>query len=625
MASLTGIDAPGAYPATPLNEEPTRQTQRDQVHQQGLGNDIEHNVPIGRNINDSGSHGAESSLSRDTNHPALAHRSQPQHTPRTVATETQSGVRGSSNLAGTGTKEDSTSRGIESQGPGVMTGAYSRVGNQDSTIPQSGNYTYGNEPAPRSTVDRHSQNHLETGVADTTTNALTPVNTPAESARLDRNRSGAVKDTTSHSTAQSNVHRTSQEKHKDPYWGDIPFGTGIYNGVTGHGSNESPTAHKRPSTEENEHDAARNTGIYNGVTGHGSGEFDNRRTEGQDRDAVLGGTHGQREFPLVSDSTTGAGAQQRGNQPEPGRDSHFKEVLAGTGATAAAGGYAAHKHHDDKKASSKEARVADESVENEKSEEHGRKKFALPIHSLRHKDERISDNKNEERQRRSNPMMMAAKPAAAEPRTETDLRANQPSTLGDEKMRKQEKDSSNAGYYGAGAAAAAAGAGAYGAHEYSKHRDVERNDVPERDNVVPSSGTSSNYSNNTQNTNTREPALTNAQLGNEATPGHTMHQNTPSSMLPTSGAKQPDQLAHHSGLAHEGHGLRRSGAAEAEASDVKVGGAHSPEELRANPSLGGQYNMLSSGTPSGINLEQGKTTTKEGQGQGHSKFLSNAH
>ncbi|KAI0395847.1 hypothetical protein F5Y17DRAFT_456523 [Xylariaceae sp. FL0594] len=81
-----------------------------------------------------------------------------------------------------------------------------------------------------------------------------------------------------------------QRDNKEPYWGDLTIGTGIYNGVTGHGSNESPQVRDRSASRDRyyqngsgSNSALTSHGVYNGVTGLGSDESTRDRSAGRDQ------------------------------------------------------------------------------------------------------------------------------------------------------------------------------------------------------------------------------------------------------------------------------------------------------------------------------------------------------
>ncbi|KAI1276769.1 hypothetical protein F5Y07DRAFT_365955 [Xylaria sp. FL0933] len=393
MASLN-LDAPGAYPETPANEEPRQQQQTQpgssnltQETPRSLGNDAH---PSGHYFNDSGIY------------------------------------------------VDNSSLGNETTKPGVMTGAYSRVGAQDSAPKQNANYTYGDTSStaqqPRVSGSKNLQQYNGGGLRPLhTPNPLdTPANTPAESNKTlgskvnntttntapnnntNNNTSNITSNTTSNTTSsakdhvphsgnkvQAGLHGKSSTEHSEPYWGSIPFGVGVYNGVAGHGSDEAPVTHHNESRNDRDGNQIANGGVYNGVAGHGSdaspvthhkspvedpADNDTTISHSGIHNGVIGygskestsprtskydqytttdtpssssPSHQQRAFPLVNNGEAPTTGVKSNDADAKKRDSRFEEALAGA-TVAAAGGYAAHEYSSSKNDRANEGLAADD-------------------------------------------------------------------------------------------------------------------------------------------------------------------------------------------------------------------------------------------------------------------------
>ncbi|KAI0889329.1 uncharacterized protein GGS22DRAFT_196910 [Annulohypoxylon maeteangense] len=103
--------------------------------------------------------------------------------------------------------------------PGVMTGAYSRLDENNRTYPK---------PAPQDST--RQETNTARGVPGSATRGASLV-TPEAGTKAGIDNRGVE---------QNNLMQSSQFEQDDPYWGDVPYGTGIYNTVTGHGSSETP-------------------------------------------------------------------------------------------------------------------------------------------------------------------------------------------------------------------------------------------------------------------------------------------------------------------------------------------------------------------------------------------------
>ncbi|KAI0543012.1 hypothetical protein GGR58DRAFT_450334 [Xylaria digitata] len=661
MASLINVDAPGAYPVTPSNEEPLQQTQ-----------------PSSHNFTDSRIPLEESSRTRGTDFTS-SRRDPPQstqsnkETPRSSSNDDAHFSGHHSKDSGIYVDDSSFNReGLSESNnaqPGVMTGAYSRVGGRESAFTEGVNYTHHNTSTTQSPRDKGLLSQYDNEKApNTPTDISVPTNTPIGTQNLDSNTT--TTNVGGHTDKGSNkvrggLREKSHIEHNDPYWGNIPFGAGVYNGVTGHGSNES-TAHRKSSNNtdsttttssgvyngvtghgsksttqksapDNVYDAGGiNHGIYNGVTGHGSKESANHRVSGYDQYTATNDLPSQqRAFPLDNNADTtvvnkASDADTRNN------DSHFKEIFAGAGATAA-GGYAAHKYHS--KDSEKEAKAADDKLKDEKPSQTKSHTF---VNSQGHKSKEAAPVTN-----------------VAENRT---LEREPLDTIDEGKT----KENSNLGYYGA--AATGAGAGAYGIHKYA-NRDQAREQVPE-DEVEPSITSRNAVRESTRNEpataglhGLRKPSNREGQLLVPEDESATSDRDILGSQPIIAGThglrkhpKRDDTKDESSALSDETstpHGLSELNQAEPQNTAIdksdesasrgqpqynvlaggipsgisdsqpkinnrsiplrhkdnmfignSTGGTRDTERSSSDSSHGGQYNVLSSGTPSGINLEQ---------------------
>ncbi|KAI1755188.1 hypothetical protein F4782DRAFT_490408 [Xylaria castorea] len=548
MASLTNIDAPGAYPVTPLNEEPTSQIQHSNLQ-----------------------HQAAPTLSHDN---ATQQAPFNQETPRSLGND----VKSQDHLSGDsrGLADDlHSSREGGSEKPGFMTGAYSRVGTHPSGSTQNANYTYDDIASQSPYGENTRQSNPATNLA-----ANTPANAPAENTAINSiNNTSAHSHGSDHNKIQSGLRGSADTGNNEPYWGDIPFGTGVYNGVTGHGSNE-PTTHQGSLHDQydtatntgiyngvtghgsnestahqgslhDQHDTASNTGIYNGVTGHGSNEPTDRSgsLRGQHdtasntgiHDGVTGhgsneltdhsgslrdqyntptntgiynsvtghgskrstspesskydegiaaadSAHQQRAFPLANNGSTPTATTKSNDVNEHKRDSRFTEGLAGVGATAA-GGYAAHKYLN--KDNDGSARATDEMLMGERSNQLGQNTPDALSQPRSHKgDEVLNRHEGKEQSLPHRPFVAAPMPDSTQQKT-LDRQS-----LDTENVNKhQKKEDSN--FAKQGAVAAFTGAGAYGADKYA-HRDSTKEHPSKPENMVSQS-------------TAREPAQSDAQ------------------------------------------------------------------------------------------------------------------
>ncbi|KAI0430190.1 hypothetical protein F5Y09DRAFT_308457 [Xylaria sp. FL1042] len=698
MASLN-IDAPGAYPATPLNEEPKQQQTQPSSHNltketpRSLGNDAH---PSGHYFNNAGIYVDDSSL------------------------------------------------GSESTKPGVMTGAYSRAGGQDHASKQNANYTYGDTSStvqqPRGVGNKSLQQISGGGLRPLHTPTIldTPANTPAESNKnLDSNTNTATNNnnitTTTNTTAnatglapqngnkvQAGLRGKSSTEHNEPYWGSIPFGVGVYNGVAGHGSDEAPTTHHTESLNDpdraeimnggvyngiaghgsdaspithqkspvadpvgnNNSSATRHSGIYNGVTGYGSKESTSPRTSTYDQDTTTDTTFStsssrqQRAFPLADNAETATTGIKSNDVDAKKRDSRFEEALAGAGA-AAAGGYAAHEYSSSSKDRRNEGLAADDRKLKHKKSPSGTA-AALAYQNAMSKDRAsevpATDNKRTKEQRPIEAAAIAAAPAyqyskkdrtteaqAADARKLKDEKARNAAVVGSRTHKDKEvapvvtrseknkslmterpidavnkdskrKDHSNPGYYGA--AAAAAGAGAYGMHKYANRDETGEQPVAQAPSSSRDVGAAPASTTRTAAFDARDEqpqykslsgvTASGIQTSNEPTGAQSQYKSmldgtasgVDANSKPTATAADAKQQQYKNLSDGTTSGVDTSSPFNSTLSSASLSQPQGRREVvpdstrgettersSSDSSHGGQYNVLSSGTPSGINLE----------------------
>ncbi|KAI3332069.1 hypothetical protein HD806DRAFT_179864 [Xylariaceae sp. AK1471] len=646
--SSVNIDAPGAYPITPLNEEPVQQKQHNKLHKRedprGWDSNAEQETyPSSHNLTGGpGIHAEESSLGHGayptTSSTTSSYQNPSQQTlfskqePHSVDNDAHSSGRHFNN-SGIYVDDSSLSRGSENSKPGVMTGAVSRVSNQVGTYTQNNNYTYDKQSVSPPTYGETTGEYDNTKSAATATSGVASTHNTSDSANRDSNVDATTISSTNadnnHNNVQSGLGRQSNVEHKEPYWGDIPFGAGVYNGVTGHGSDEL-TSHER-RTHDQDSNSATNIGIHNGVIGHGSNESTSHHRSIRDQNTttstgVYNGVTGH-----GSNADTAA-ASKFNHGDEQRRESHFKEGLAGASATAA-GGYAAHEYankHTDKV-----------NTKHEQPKESGESKLHALLHPHSHKDKK-AEHKHEEvkstsgvtkHEKKEQALPHRAFAAAPdENQTERQKLERQPQNTSHENKAKED---SNLGYYGA--AAATAGAGAYGAHKYAnRDSSKEHSSVPE--NKQAPLGTSHSI--------THEPVRDNAPLvggnvmshtANREKPRHEQY-NTLSDGTPSGIASSGTKYSHDSTNSRAPHKAQYSTLTDGVPSGIAADRTQDEGRVSSDSSHGGQYNILSSGTPSGINMENvhhphGSSPTTAGSGtsfsdkyhqQKQSTFLSNS-
>lgn len=521
MAPLA-IDVPGAYPATPSNEEPTHQTQPSR-------HDFAKEIPrSGPYFHDSGTH---------VNH---------------------------------------SSSSSESAKPGVMTAACSRIGTRDSALTQNANYTYDDTSTAQLLRGNNPHQFDDRKPVDTPTKVITPANTPAEATNPDSNVNNTANAKgyahQDRNKVQASLRGKSSTQNNEPYWGSIPFGVGVYNGVTGHGSNASTTQQK--SLNHPDSNTTISSGVYNGVAGHGSKESTSPRISRYDQYVNTDdSSHQQRAFPLVNNADTKADAKPNDADAHK-RDSHFKEALAGTGGAAAAG-YAAHEYS--KKDRTNEVTAADEKGKDEKPSEMVQTKSHTVVSPRSHKGKE-------------------AVPATNRSEKNQTLERQQP--LDTEEVGTRREDS-NLGYYGA--AAAAAGAGAYGMHKYASRDGArEQSSAPEDKDKVASFAASRGGIREAA-PNEPQAVASNTTATREQPRYDVLSDDTSSGIV-----GQPFDSNPSSTSQNRRHKMLSGNAA----SGNGIGNTRDTNRSSSDSSHGGLYNVLASGTPSGINLEHAHISRK---------------
>ncbi|KAI1761557.1 hypothetical protein GGR53DRAFT_469234 [Hypoxylon sp. FL1150] len=331
---------PGSFPETPGEQDMMTSSGRNKLHkpEDPRGWSEEEKLAHGHQYTDSGIGLADTS-----------------RTPYSSTRDSTAagGIYDSNNTATTHNREavpsttaDSTSgtndyRGVDSK-PGVMTGAYSRLDNSSS----------GNNLSDSTTRDPAYQHHTNatgagavgpaTGVATAASSSNTAENDSSDSGR---------------NIVRSGLRQSTDVDHQDPYWGDVPRGTGVYNTVTGHGSSETPA--------------------------DGSVHA---------RDSRLDGNGEHRAFPLSTTSNTAVR-----DETSPHNSSRFREGVVESGAVAGVGIAAsevAEKHHDRKH--EKDAKEPD-TQKHETAEPKKESKLASLFH-LGHKDDGAKQEKKLEKQ-----------------------------------------------------------------------------------------------------------------------------------------------------------------------------------------------------------------------------------
>ncbi|KAI1460406.1 hypothetical protein F4805DRAFT_478852 [Annulohypoxylon moriforme] len=145
--------------------------------------------------------------------------------------------------------------------PGVMTGAYSRLDENE-------NYTHSQPSA-------HDSARQQTNVARS---AVKPASGAGMMVSPETEARRGIDDA---NISQHGLRQSSDLEHDDPYWGDVPYGTGTYNTVTGHGSTETPAEGSvHPHGSQLSHDQERsfplstdNNALHSEPESHNSSKF----------------------------------------------------------------------------------------------------------------------------------------------------------------------------------------------------------------------------------------------------------------------------------------------------------------------------------------------------------------
>ncbi|KAI2607016.1 uncharacterized protein GGS25DRAFT_494091 [Hypoxylon fragiforme] len=135
-----------------------------------------------------------------------------------------------------GTTSATTGRSTDHYGgeskPGVMTGAYSRLDNNNAENNQKYSVPATQDSRANTSINQHDS---ATGIGAVGSGSNAGAAGLSNTVREPSADSG-------HNVVRNGLRQTSELEHTDPYWGEVPHGTGVYNGVTGHGSAETPVA-----------------------------------------------------------------------------------------------------------------------------------------------------------------------------------------------------------------------------------------------------------------------------------------------------------------------------------------------------------------------------------------------
>ncbi|KAI0841169.1 hypothetical protein F5Y06DRAFT_308101 [Hypoxylon sp. FL0890] len=231
MTSYTGsresVPLPGAFPTddmTPTSEHPSLTSsgphhQHNKLHKReapGGWND-EQKAVRGHQYTDSGIGLSDSRISESQ---AYGRANEGAFNSNKNVSQGQSAMPGTAAT----TTARSTDYHDDQSKPGVMTGAYSRIGGSN----------YSQTHSKPTTQDQTTTERTATGIG--AVGSATGIATTARSHDSEQNLKNEDRNIVRNGLTQS-----SNLEHKDPYWGDVSYGTGIYNGVTGHGSAETPT------------------------------------------------------------------------------------------------------------------------------------------------------------------------------------------------------------------------------------------------------------------------------------------------------------------------------------------------------------------------------------------------
>ncbi|KAI0017368.1 hypothetical protein F4780DRAFT_796389 [Xylariomycetidae sp. FL0641] len=209
--------------------------------------------------------------------------------------------------------------------------------------PGASSSIYSNEAAREEQTDLSRIGEGNDDDLDDNAAANTAANTAAASEGRNAVRNGVTK-----KAGKTDVN------HQDPYWGDVPYGTGVYNSVSGHGSAEdqrrASSASSRPRTQDSDKQQQQHqapppapipvTGGVSEGTAPGQGVYNTVSGRGSNRDPAL---EGQRRFPL---SSSGGGDETTG-KPEHDRHSHFSEALPAAREVVARDEVEKHRHEEE--------------------------------------------------------------------------------------------------------------------------------------------------------------------------------------------------------------------------------------------------------------------------------------
>ncbi|KAI0900046.1 hypothetical protein F4806DRAFT_276970 [Annulohypoxylon nitens] len=444
--------------------------------------------------------------------------------------------------------------------PGVMTGAYSR-------LDENSNLKF-----PLSNVQDSTRQHTSTSrdITGHTSGAAAPVAPQA----------GATLGHDNRNTAQDSLRQSNNPEHDDPYWGDVPFGTGTYNTVTGHGSSETPAEGSvHPFGSQFSHDQ-------------------------------------ERSLPLSQDGKTLRSESDSHN------GSKSKEGVTASTVTGAGLGLAASNKHADKQKDHQHEKDRSEEPTSNKDSGHARR--GSKIVSFFHRDHKEKDAKAEEHEAKQEKHTKEPKPSKDDsPLTKRDAGAAlAAASLGsgakdnahkheksEQLGRKQENTKSNALY----------------GHP-NENFDSSVKDT--KDPLIAAGSTGSHNQSTTKKTNTTYPlsedtatkshssaphtkpfeqtelligsGLGAAGLGAGA--GYALHEHSNKDNKHTGQSSQPMHLTHSDNKPQ--HGMVTGTTAPVTSSEkqsIPQTSSHA-KSAHTNPSHRHQYYILPDGTPSGMNI-----------------------
>ncbi len=547
----------------------------------------------------------------------------------------------------------------------LMTGAYNPVGNSAnnnsaisnnsktgvpvfadpwSSIPHTQEGSAASEDVSRSN-NNHTP-HVKSNSPTSVAGEVVPASVPSRKSSNSRSEGGQP-------NFVRNGREHSETDHEEPYWGDIPRGTGVYNTVVGTGSDEKapPTGnlHHRTAlpTSSPHHPTRDETNIMTAATSRSKGGLSG---DGVHNTVIGAGSaeykppiNHQRAFPLVPSDHNGSPHEAPTHQEVP--QSHVKEnlgeasagsglegkhhhldrdvALAGAGATAAGYGAFEQNSQDEEKQAQPQNYASAYETGNPYSQRnmssaldekhpiyqsktptgaapgsHGTQKSAHPNANAVNQPQNDVSGHNNNNNNNNSSSSYTQKDFSSVPEADTT----------------RDNDS----HTGRNAALAGAGAGiaGYGAHKY-EHRDVGR----ERVQFDTPTSTAASTSPRGQPTVTTGPEQ------------HTMPTKTDSSTRgadATATSNDAHQSVKHA-TAGAGVGAAAAAAAHHAQRKDRTAGHQKPavsyptpsRGAEEDPSHGGIYNVLSDGTPSGINLRK-SSASAQGHGHGAAKAAAAA-